>query len=268
VPTQKKHWLRLLERNFAREDGLPVLERVCRETAARIGPPLRRRQVVLTLPVPIPGQTNWGGLNGRALDFRKPVDCLAACEWYLDVALAKWHALAPRELELTGFYWVYESSAFTNEFLPQVAHLVHARGKQFCWIPYWHAGGAQANWRAFGFDVAWQEPNHFFHPELPDSRLQAACDFARRHGMGLEMEFDGRLLSQPESFEPRFNAYLDAFTRNGVKETAAVAYYEGGVAVFQLATSEDPELRRHYDRLAEFVLHRQRLADEASRRVR
>jgi len=86
--------------------------------------------------------------------------------------------------------------------------------------------------------------------------------------MGLEMEFDGRLLSQPESFEPRFNAYLDAFTRNGVKETAAVAYYEGGVAVFQLATSEDPELRRHYDRLAEFVLHRQRLADEASRRVR
>lgn len=268
VPAQKADWLRLLERNFAPDDGVPALDGLCRATAARIGEPVRRRQAALTLPTPIPGQTNWGELNGRALDFRQPADRLAASEWYLDAALEKWKALAPKELDLAGFYWVHESAPRTPEFLQAVASFVHARGKQFLWIPYWHSGVLPGNWRSYGFDVAWQQPNHFFHPELPDSRLQAACDFARRHGMGLEMEFDGRLLTRPETFEPRFNAYLETFTRNGVRDTASVAWYEGGGALYQLAISDKPNVRLHYDRLARFILRRQHLADAQSRQNR
>jgi hypothetical protein len=268
LPAQQADWLRLLDRNFTPDDGLPVLEGVCAATARRVGSPLRPRQVGLTLPTPIPGQTNWGELRGRSLDFRQDADRLAACEWYLDTALEKWKTLAPKQLQLTAFYWVHEGAPRTPDFLQAVARLVHARGCQFWWIPFWQPTPQTANWRACGFDIAWQQPNHFFHPKLPDSRLQAACEFAARNGLGLEMEFDGRLLKQPETFEPRFGAYLDAFTRNGVRDSAAVAWYEGGGALFQLATAEDPATRRHYDRLASFILHRQSLADAQARRAR
>jgi hypothetical protein len=261
VPAQKPDWERLIERTFAPDDGVPMLEQVCRTTAVRIGKPLRRRQVALTLPVPIPGQTNWGQLSGRTLRFHQDADRLAACEWYLDTALEKWRALAPGELDLTAFYWVHEGAPRTHDFLQAVARLVHARGKQFLWIPYWHPSPQSGNWRAYGFDAAWQQPNHFFHPELPDSRLQDACDFARKYGLGLEMELDGRLLIQPQTFAPRFSAYLDAFIRNGVRDTSSIAWYEGGGAIYQLATSDAPELRGDYDRLTQFILHRQALAD-------
>lgn len=69
LPATKADWVELLEKNFATNDGVPNLERTCRDVAARIGEPQRRRQVVLTLPEPLAGQTNWGTLNGQALDF-------------------------------------------------------------------------------------------------------------------------------------------------------------------------------------------------------
>jgi hypothetical protein len=265
-PATQADWLWLLERNFAPDDGIPQLEAACRDMAARLGKPLRPRQVLITVPEPIAGQTNWGIVAGRALDFHRAADRVAACQWFLDTALAKWQALAPQHLELAGFYWLHESAPRTGDLVPAVAKLVHERHKQFCWIPYWHNSTLAGNWRAYGFDVAWQQPNHFFHPELPDSRLQAACAFGRTHGMGMEMEFDERLLSRPEVFAPRFNAYLDSFTTNSVKDTASIAYYEGGGAWFELANSKEPEPRRHYDRLAHFIRERQQRADQQARR--
>ena len=263
-PARKADWLALLERNFATNDGVPNLEKVCEDVAERIGPPLRRRQVILTLPEAIAGQTNWGELDGKALDFRRAADRLQATEWYLDAALQRWKLLAPRQLDLAGFYWVSESFPRSTNFIPAVAGLVHARHYQFFWIPYWHLGqakGKQANWRVLGFDTAWQQPNHFFDPEVPDRRLEEACALAHSNGMGLEMEFDGRMIDRPQDFERRFDAYLDAFTAQGVKDTASIAYYEGGGALFRLANSVDPQMRAHYDRIAQFILDRQRQAD-------
>jgi hypothetical protein len=262
-PAQEIHWLNLIERNFS-ADGLPALEQTCRDAALRLGPPLRRRQVVLTLPVPIRGQTNWGEINGRALNFKQSADQIAACEWYMDTALAKWRALAPKELDLVGFYWLQEDALGSNSILPALAKQVHRRGRQFFWIPYWQPKSAVAigNWRSYGFDAVWQQPNYFFNPKTPDTRLQEACDFARRSGMGLELEFDGRVLSQPTIFEPRLAAYLNAFARYNVEATSSIAWYEGGGALNNLATSKEPGMRQHYDHIAQFILSRQRRADE------
>src|ERR1700739_2193318 len=86
----KAQWAWLSERNFANNDGVPNLEKAVEAAAGRIGEPVRRRQVVLTLPVPEPGQTDWGDLGGRSLDFHNKADRLAACAWYLDMALQRW----------------------------------------------------------------------------------------------------------------------------------------------------------------------------------
>jgi hypothetical protein len=118
-------------------------------------------------------------------------------------------------------------------------------------------------WKSFGFDEVWLQPNFFFHPGLSPARLQGACEFARAHEMGLEMEFDPRMITDSSVYEPRFHAYLDAFTRNGVADSAAIAWYEGGGALYRLAESDNPKMRADYDELAQFVLKRQRLADES-----
>ena len=258
----KDQWEWLLQRNFADNDGVANLEKTVEEAAARIGEPVRRRQVILTLPVPEPGQANWGDMDGRPLDFHNDADRLAACTWYLDLALQRWKDLAPKELDLAGFYWVAEQSASTKGLFPDLAQAVHARGKEFFWIPSYHVNTPLGNWKSFGFDEAWLQPNFFFHPELSPTRLQNACDFARAHEMGLEIEFDPRMITDFAVYEPRFHDYLDAFTRYGVNDGAAIAWYEGGGALFRLAVSDNPKLRADYDELAQFVLKRQRMADE------
>lgn len=258
----KAQWSTLLERNFAANDGIPDLEKTCEEAAARIGRPVRQRQVILTMPTPVPGQKNWGNLNGRPLDFSIKADRLAACEWYIDKALRMWTNLAPADLHLAGFYWVAEQSPKPDDLVPDIARLVHAHGCEFFWIPYFHLDRPVAEWESLGFDQAWLQPNYFFHPGLPISRLQQACDFARAHRLGLEMEFDARMISMPSVFEPRFHAYLDAYRRYGVNDDAAIAWYEGGGALYDLATSHNPKLHADYDELARFILKRQQIANQ------
>ncbi len=261
-PARQTDWLWLLDRNFEKDRAIDALDQAIAAAATRNGAPARRRQVVLTLPEPIHGQTNWGTLDGRALDFNRPEDRVAACAWHVETGLAKWQALAPKHLDLAGFYWVAEDSRSATNILPRIAADIHAHGKKFFWIPYWKAAGA-ANWRNLGFDAAYQQPNHFFNAKVPDSRLDTACAVARTNGLGLEFECDERAAASAEVFRPRLHAYLQAFERNGVNTNAAMAYYEGGGALLTMARSEDKDVAALYRELARWVAARQREADAA-----
>lgn len=266
-PAGKEEWRWLLDRNFEPGHGVPALETICRETRQRIGAPIRKRQVILTIPEPINGQTNWGEIDGRPLYFTNAADRVAACGWFIDEAIKRWNAAGFQELELAGFYWVHENANTARDVLPEVARLVHQQKKKFFWIPYWGRTAA-AEWRSFGFDVAWQQPNHFFNTNIPNSRITEACEFAKQHGMGMEMEFDGRMISDPAAFRPRFHAYLEGFELSGARDNASIAYYEGGGAVLQLARSNKPAVREQYDILAKWILDRQAIADRAAKRSR
>ena len=265
-PADKRLWTQLLDRNFEPGHGVPALETWCAATEARLGAPLRPRQVILTLPDPVEHYSNWGELDGRRLDFSVPADRLAACEWHIDQALKKWQALAPAHLTLAGFYFVPESIIPANQqLLPQVAAKIHSLGLHFFWIPFWHSKLA-GDWTSLGFDIASQQPNYFFHPDLPEVQLQKACDFARDHNMGLEMEFDDRLITQPATYAPRFEGYLNAFAHNGIKDTAAMSYYEGGGTILHLSRAGNPAIHAHYDRIAQWVVDRQQTADAQFRK--
>jgi hypothetical protein len=186
---------------------------------------------------------------------------VAACAWHIQTALAKWQRLAPKHLDLAGFYWVAENAHHADIILPRISADSHAKGKRFFWIPYWTAAGA-ADWRKLGFDAAYQQPNHFFNAKVPDSRLDAACAFARTSGMGLEFECDALAIKSPEVFRPRLYAYLRAFEQNGVKTNAAMAYYEGGGAMLAMAQSEEADAKALYRELARWIAARQRQADQ------
>ncbi|HEU5180462.1 MAG TPA: DUF4855 domain-containing protein [Candidatus Polarisedimenticolia bacterium] len=254
-PARKEDWLWLIERNFAPHGGVPALDQALDSTIRRLGTPERPRQVVLTLPEPIPESTHWGSLEGRPLDFRNPKDRVAACRWHIETALAKWDSLHPKHLEMAGFYWVAEDDKQDATILPLVAEIIHAHGLRFFWIPYWRAGGAQ-DWSRLGFDAAYQQPNHFFHPEVKDERLEDACAFARSHHMGLEFECDSRACKSPELFRPRLYSYLRAFEMSGVRDEAAIAYYEGGGALLEMFKSPDAKCRADYQAIADWVMAR------------
>lgn len=265
-PANQQVWLDLLAKNFEPGHGVPALEEDCAATEKRIGTPLRPRQVILTLPEPVTGFTNWGELNGRRLDFSVTADRVAACDWYIGQALEKWRSLSPQHLTLAGFYFVPEDATQGNpQMLPLVAQKIHDRGLKFFWIPFWAAPG-NGDWKKLGFDLASQQPNYFFNTNLPESRLQDACDFGHAHGMGMEMEFNDRLFRQPDFWGPRFEAYLKAFTQNGVKDSASISYYEGGGALLQLAQPNHPQIH-YYDQLAQWVTYRQQIADEQFQRA-
>jgi hypothetical protein len=264
APATQAEWSWLLDRNFEEGRGIPALDAACAEAERRLGAPKRKRRVVITLPTPIPVPGGWGTLDGRAVDLTRPEDRVAACLWHVDSAIARFKALAPSHLELAGFYWVDESGRDASPVIPEVARGIHERGTTLVWIPYWGRVPAGERWKDLGFDAAWQQPNYFFHPELPAARLDDACAFARAHGMGVMLELDGRVYSTPAVFGPRLDATFDAFSRMKVGKAASIAYYEGGGAFAALAASTDPEAHARYLRLARFVRDRQKKAGAGS----
>lgn len=256
----KKQWEWLLNRYFAKGKGPDALEAVLDSLAKNGEKPVRARQVVISIPCPVNGFTDWGELDGKKLDFRNPEDQAKAACWFIDEALKKWKEKNYQHIKLNGFYWVHEDAAQSEEAIPVVKKYLESKNYKLLWIPYWGAKGKE-EWKKLGFDFAWQQPNYFFATDIPKQRLTDACLFAKEHQMGLEMEFDNRV-SQPE-FGARFYDYIKSFEENNVWERYPVAYYEGGGAWMQMAKSNNPELKKMTETLGDIIVKRQAEADKA-----
>ncbi|MCF3108669.1 DUF4855 domain-containing protein [Niabella sp. CC-SYL272] len=254
----KEEWSWLLDRNFEKGKAIHALNDVLADLAKKGVKPVRKRKVVLTLPEPIHNQKDWGILDGKMLSFDNEENRFEACKWYIDNALERWHKAGLKELELAGFYWVAEQSTGGKALIPRIAAYIRSKKMKFYWIPYWKAEGHGA-WKEAGFDAAYQQPNHFFDEKIADSRIDEACDFAKQHGMGMELEFDMRV-TQP-GFERRLLAYIDGFQKKGVLDEVAMAYYEGGDGMMKLAGHSDPRMQALYQKLATIIAGRQRKAD-------
>lgn len=250
---RKGEWAWLLDRIFEEGKSLSALDACITEEIAELGKPGFKHQIVLGLPEAILDQKDWGELDGRVLDFSKEEDQLAATRWYIDELMKRFKAAKYKNLELSGFYWVAETNSHCGELTVPISEYIHSLGKLFYWIPYWQSKGA-GEWKALGFDVAYQQPNHFFNHSIPDSRLDAACAFAREHGMAMEFEFDEKATADREnSSYARMKAYIDHFEKNDVFNSSALAYYCGNRGVLTLHESKNPADHALMDRLARLI---------------
>ena len=116
-------------------------------------------------------------------------DRVKAVRWFLDEALARWKALAPRHLKLWGFYWMNEGISRSDEAIVKAtADLVHARGYGLHWIPWFRAPGLE-KWRELGIDFAIVQPNYAFTQPgrgfvlADENRLTLNANDARRLGL-------------------------------------------------------------------------------------
>ncbi len=259
---RKVEWENQLSRQFTTDNGIDALNKLITVKSALIGAPKRKRQVVICLPEPAPGQADWGALDGRTLNFGSQADRLTALKWYIDQIIAKWNTLNPQNLELAGFYWTPETAYISQVMLPTVKSYIRTKSPNFKFyhIPHWGAG-VRPDWKKQGFDISYQQPNVFFKKEQV-IKVKDAVEYAQKNGMSLEFEFDeSALLKYNYQKRDIFMEYYNDFKNAGVWENYPLTYYQdhkAWVAYLNSTDSKDQEITRL---LARTIVDRQKRAD-------
>jgi len=239
-PARPEDWHHYLDSLFAPDGMLARLDSAATGARATLGPtePLR-----ISIMIPYPA-SQVAALAGDAPAMSRD----ARVRTYVNDLVARFQAAQYSSLQLDGAYWLREEVPPEDiDLVKTTAALVRARGLRLFWIPYYRAQNWD-NWRALGFDVAWLQPNYFFDPDLPVTRLDSAAALATETVMGLEIEFDGRAWSDP-AFAGRLEAYLATLDHYPGIHAGPLALYEGGGALDILAQSHDPARRALYDSL-------------------
>lgn len=254
---RRVEWENLLKHYFADGNGIHALNAGIAEVldANRVQGIFTKRKVVISLPEPIPNQTDWGQLDGRSLQFFNKKDRLDACKWYIDYAVELFGSANFEHVELVGFYWLAEEATNSRTLAADVADYLYGKNFDFYWIPYFNSDG-YGEWKNLGFNVPYYQPNYFFNESIPYSRLQEACDRAKRLQMNLEVEFDERVLKSNKGWGYRLRDYLDVYEKNGVFDSVKVAYYQGGDAFYRLSQSSDMDDQKLYRRMVDLIIQR------------
>ncbi|SHF31313.1 protein of unknown function [Mariniphaga anaerophila] len=257
LAARKVEWKNLLENYFAKGNGINALNEQLAEVrnSGRISGNYEKRKIVLTVPEPIPNQTDWGQLDGRSLRFSNRQDRLDACKWYIDYAEELFRKANFENVELIGFYWLAEEATNSRTLASDVADYLYEKEYDFYWIPYFNSDG-YSEWKNLGFNVPYYQPNYFFSENTPYSRLQEACDRAKKFHMNMEVEFDDRALKGNKNWGYRLKDYLDVYEKNGVYDSLKVAYYQGGDSFYKLSKSENDEDSALYRRLTKLIIQR------------
>lgn len=256
-------WQWYLDKTFAANGDLTQLDEAAEYVAGSLNDPRYRTKVVLTIPDPGEYLTDFGDVDGDGVTENVneaavgPDQALANREkivrWWVGQVLGRWRAAGYSHLELSGLYWLHEqisTSATGPETVRRVSRLVHEQGLTLFWIPHFLAYKSHL-WQEVGIDAPAFQPNYFFE-DMDAARIEDAAGIAKQYGMGIEVEFDERMLTD-EVFRERFLAYLSGGVEHGYMTRAFNAYYQGNDAVLQAATSDDPRVRELYDRLHEYV---------------
>lgn len=256
----KNDWDEIISQLFKKDENLDALNNAVKSLNKTTGSS-QKAKVVLFIPYPDFRQPNFGDVDkdGVPENFGKTDDRLKAVRWYIDMVMFRWKESKFANLELTGFYWLSESiSDFRKELVfsndPELVKLasehVHKSGYRLFWIP-WHKALGMTDWKDFGIDCAFLQPNYFFK-EVEKDMIRKTAETAKSYRMGIEIEFDKRVCQAGE-FAERYKAYLDGGVDYGYMKNAVTAYYEGGGALLDMYSSKDANVREFYDMTYRFA---------------
>ncbi|OIV35632.1 hypothetical protein BIV57_20590 [Mangrovactinospora gilvigrisea] len=253
----KAGWTDLIDRQFTPNVDVDALDHAVDTARSSLGGAPHRVKVVLPVPLPtMDSPTPWGELDGQTLDLnpdrvggaKAAANRLKVVDWLIARSRARFAAGHYRNLDLAGFYWMYERigpNSSDSALVQQTAASVHSHRLKFYWIPYYQAPGFQY-WRSYGFDAAMLQPNYFFDDTLPASRLTSATQLARWAGLGVEVEGDEPMLTSPAA-QQKFAAYLDTFHHEGADRALTGWYWGARDTTLGSARSTDPAARHTYD---------------------
>lgn len=256
-PADKVQWQWLIDRQFIRGQSFDALDKAIAAAMRQLGEPPFRHKLVICIPTPILGQTNWGSINGHKLNFNNTSHRLEAVKWYIDLLLETYYKQGYTNFDLEGLYWTEEDTRKTADILPAISQYVHQKGLKFYWIPFLTAKGRD-DWQKWGFDYAYIQPNYTINARWTTSRNYEAITAAKRYGMGLEFEFDEKLHEKRAQFGPRFDSLIDIYTQEGIFKDVPIAYYMGTKELLDLNKSNETIDHQRLDRIATLVGERNR----------
>lgn len=250
-----------------KNQGMTVLDNMITTLKKTLGEPAIKHKVVIQLPTPRAGQTDWGKVNDRTLNFNSNADMLTAMKWAVDRILELWAQCNFKNIDLIGVYCVDETMGAVGDRFKAIKPYLTEKGLKLYWIPYYTSNPTKTKWKDYGVDVAYLQPNYYFEKNIYKTQLRAAIDEAKKYGMGLELEFqpDGmwnynRTSSETDmtvpsnaSFYTRLVDYIDEFEAKGVFDKSAIAYYSGNDGFTRFANSSSAEDLAVMDRLAHLI---------------
>lgn len=253
-PALKKHWQGLIDSYLNSELSAGALDKCIADVAAKEGTPSRKRKLTIGIPEPLKGAVEWGEVDGKMLDFSKDEDRIAGCKWFVDEVIRKFQAANFKNVELEGFYWIAEEVVNTKTIIASIGTYLEEKEYTFSWIPWWKSPG-YSDYSPYKFTDVYLQPNYFFSTNVPYSRLQEACDEAKKYKINLEVEFDNAVLGGNGQ---RLNDYLDVFEENSIYDEMKLAYYQEINTIQRLYESTSPADKNLYKRLAEIIVKRQK----------
>jgi hypothetical protein len=263
VAATQSDWNDLINYWFEADKQIGALDKCIREASTVLGKPKYKHQIVICIPEPIvhqnPNQMSsttkyWGEVNGVMLDFSVTEDRVKACKWFINRVRAKFNEMKYQYVDLAGFYWLAEESTHTKEILTPIATYLNGLKYSFNWIPYFAATGYD-QWKSYGFNYAYLQPNYFFNASTPYSRLGNACQRADNYDMDLELEFDEDVLAG-RGKAGKLRDYMAVFKEKGVWQKKRIAYYQGNEALWALKNSINKDDQELYHDFCNFVVSR------------
>ncbi|MFY0758905.1 DUF4855 domain-containing protein [Metabacillus dongyingensis] len=256
-------WNWYLNKTFAQNGDMQQLNEAVKEVGLKLNEPDHKMKVILMVPDPGEYMTDFGDVDGDGIseNFNASIigeeKALANREkvinWWLTKVKQNWMENKYSNLELVGMYWLEEQISTSEtgpDLIRKASRLVHNEGLKLFWIPHFLAYKSHM-WKDVGIDAAAFQPNYFFE-EMSRTRIEDAANLAKQYGMGVEMEFDDRMLTD-DVFRQRFIDYLNGGVEYGYMQHAFKAYYQGNNAIYNTAISKDPKTRILYDWLYQFV---------------
>ena len=213
-------------------------------------------QFTVSLYKPNSTRKAYGDLNGDGVidDLTTDANRLLEIQWQMKLfeeRLAKYNF---KNIEFAGYYW-FNEGVYPNDneayLVQETSKLVHNRGKDFFWIPWFCAPGVP-DWKKNGFDVAVMQPGYVFDDKVAEGRLDQAADLIRSYGMGIEIEIAGNVLNN-EILRNRYLEYLAKGAKYGYMKNCVHMYYQELNVYFNAANSNDERVRYLYDATYQFI---------------
>jgi hypothetical protein len=212
----------------------------------------------------------WGALEpgGPVLNFgcvgqnltRATEDRLAATRWWADQFMAQWDQGRWPDLNLLGFYWVFETVYRSWEIddhwlLKELHRHLNEAGKRFLWIPFYASYNIHLldDYQNYYFDLAFMQPNHMFYVKTPGIKGPARA--AEQRNAGFEMEYFLELQENTRvagERHQRLRHYLDGGVHCGYMH-AACAWFHGSNGIMAMHGHADPCERELYEAIYRFI---------------
>ncbi len=272
-PSTQEDWSAMLDQQLGTHtgQGCRALDELIGELIPQLGKPGHKHKIVMNLPTNwTKGEWTWGTVDGQTISGNQREEQI---KWYVDELLRRWDEAGFKNIELDGVYWTKESfHEDKDEHVRDVNRYIHDKNLLVYWIPYVSAKG-RGEWKDWGVDVAYLQPNYYFKEERPISQLEGAIDYSREKNMGLEIEFAGydyrwncttgeRTRTEPHNiglydihpnFYQRLVNYIDHFEHGGAFYHQPIAYYSGFQGFYDFQNSGNEKDREIMDRIARII---------------